>query len=928
MKRFLAFVIVIVTMLNLFAFSASAESNQAPSVIPAIREWTGTSGSFEASSETKLVNISNSPAIEKVSGYFADILSLDLDITSTSTGTNEIVFTIDESLRETVGNEGYVLNATNSQITIKAATDIGLLYGGTTVVQSLSVDKAFPCGNAVDYPEYAIRSGMLDVGRAWVPLYYVEEITKYMAYFKLNEIHLHINDDGVNGYSGFRLESDVKGLSSEDGYYTKDEYRQYQKDMLEYGVKVVTEIDTPFHSSCYSKAENPPPFLPGNYRCLDLSKPETLEFVKNLFDEYLTGDDPVFVSKVVHIGTDEYPREYAELMRKYTDDLIKYINSKGYTPRFWGGLGKNGFQGETPMSEEAQMNFWDVGISGVQETLDSNFDVINTVNNILYTVPTTNYNFPDYFNLKRLYNDWQVNEFSLNDPDLKMEADDERLLGASFALWNDLHTAYKGVTKFDIFDRLRGMVCLISEKTWCGLDTQNMSYENFLYRYENLSLRAGGADPGRHNVKEDMLFDFESNYESIINGGSVVDGQFVLDGSSYIDLSSAIGTVGLGFPNSLEFEITLDKEATAPLFAGDGVEILANADGKGNFGFKTEFYTFTYDYKLPVGEKVKIRLSSDLKTTYLTVNDAFTYAPYNSLNANETVLTTLTVPLTEIGKGIYGKIDNIKLSPKEFDRARLLSNYNLALNAKTSVSGLEVSDGRFTSDLAVDGSESTRLSLANEKDEQWLLIDLGDSYKISGLEIAFYERVSQYEIQVSENGTDFVTVYSVSDDIERQKQTDVIKLEDAVDARYVKYVQLKRWYAPEWDTYYSGGIAEFRIFSYDSKRYSKLIDEATEYLTTLDSEDPNKKPLRSFINKLQVEIEKDEVFLTNVEYYYNEISEIVYGSSDESSEVTDEPSTEPVPEKSSKGAIIAIAAGIAVAVGAVAAILIKRKKKK
>lgn len=97
----------------------------------------------------------------------------------------------------------------------------------------------------------------------------------------------------------------------------------------------------------------------------------------------MEGDDLVFVGKVVHIGTDEYPREYSELMRKYTDDLIDYVNSLGYTPRFWGGLGKQGFKGETPISENAQMNFWDMGISGLEETLASNFEIINTVNNIL-----------------------------------------------------------------------------------------------------------------------------------------------------------------------------------------------------------------------------------------------------------------------------------------------------------------------------------------------------------------------------------------------------------------------------------------------------------------------------------------------------------------------------------------------------------------
>jgi N-acetyl-beta-hexosaminidase len=283
MKKFIAFFLTVLLMLNAVSFSAGAEQkNKAPKVIPAIREWEGATDSFTPNASTKLVNSAGSESIEKVKVFFAEMTGLELSITEEASGKNEILFELDEALNETLGKEGYTLEATKERIVIRSGTDIGLLYGGITVVQSVTADKAFPCGTAIDYPEYEVRSGMLDVGRAWIPLDYVEEITRYMAYFKMNEIHLHINDDGSNSYSGFRLESDIKGLSSKDGYYTKDEYRAYQKKMLEYGVSVVTEIDTPFHSSCYKNAENPPPYLPGNNRCLDISKPETLEFVKNL----------------------------------------------------------------------------------------------------------------------------------------------------------------------------------------------------------------------------------------------------------------------------------------------------------------------------------------------------------------------------------------------------------------------------------------------------------------------------------------------------------------------------------------------------------------------------------------------------------------------------------------------------------------------
>ncbi len=872
MKKLLYFTLAFVLLFTaVIPFTVvNAAPNAAPTVIPAIRQWQGSTGSFTPNASTALVNLSSSKSVSKVQGYFAQMLDLNVRVTSTASGSNEIVFQKDASLSATVGSEGYVLEATTSKITVRAATDTGLLYGGITIVQSVSADGAFPCGKATDYPEYEVRSGLIDVGRAWMPLDYVREITQYMAYFKMNEIHLHINDDGVNGYSAFRLESDVKGLTSTDGYYTKAEYRQYQKDMLEYGVTVVTEIDTPFHSSCYAKAENPPPFLPDNYRCLDISKPETITFVKNLLAEYMTGSDPVFVSKVVHIGTDEYPREYAELMRSYTDTLIDYVNSLGYTPRFWGGLGEDGFQGTTPISENAQLNFWDVTISGFDEVMASDFDIINTCNEILYTVPTTNYNFPDYFDLEKLYSQWQVNYFRLNDPSLRMNANDERLLGASFALWNDLHTAYKGVTRFDIFDRLRGMVCLIAEKTWCGADTANITAANFIARYNKLSLRAGDADPGRHSLdSKGISLDFNyavPDYATL--NGEVDNGVFVLDGNSYISLQPK----AVGFPNTLEFEICLDKKPTGAIFSGDGVTILADADGKGNFGFKSEYYTFTYPYQLPIGEKVKIRLTSTLTTTYLTVNDGLTFTPNNALNANDTKLSTLTIPLEQIGKGCVGYIDNIKIIPQSVDLKNLIAKTNLALNAKTTVSGLEVNDGRFTSDLAVDGDETTRVSFARDKDEQWMVIDLGAKYSVSLFEISFHEHVSSYEVLVSTDGTNYTSVYKLVGGATQTKQVDTIKLDAPVDARYVKYVQLKRNHVPQWNAYYSGGIYEFRVSSFNETIYTNLISEAKAFLKQVGNTDFRYDTVNRLTIELENYLKQPSMFTSNLEYYSAEIN--------------------------------------------------------
>ena len=98
-----------------------------------------------------------------------------------------------------------------------------------------------------------------------------------MAWYKLNDFHVHLNDnyifleyysntgrDPMTAYSGFRLESDIKAgdkvtlngkeftysadLTNTDVFYTKDEFRSFIQESDVYGVNIVPEFDAPAHS--------------------------------------------------------------------------------------------------------------------------------------------------------------------------------------------------------------------------------------------------------------------------------------------------------------------------------------------------------------------------------------------------------------------------------------------------------------------------------------------------------------------------------------------------------------------------------------------------------------------------------------------------------------------------------------------------------
>ena len=143
-----------------------------------------------------------------------------------------------------------------------------------------------PKGLMRDYPQYQVRSTMLDVARFYMPLDYLEEITKYAAFYKLNEIHVHINDDGGEQSTAFRVESKkypaINSGIPEEEVYLQEDYKKYQKEVYQYGVEVVTEIDTPAH--CHSiNYVDPSIMLDGSH--IDLSNPQAVAFIKSLFDE-------------------------------------------------------------------------------------------------------------------------------------------------------------------------------------------------------------------------------------------------------------------------------------------------------------------------------------------------------------------------------------------------------------------------------------------------------------------------------------------------------------------------------------------------------------------------------------------------------------------------------------------------------------------
>ncbi len=941
--------------------TASAAGNAAPNVVPAIREWKGDNGNFVPNKDTKLVNASSASAVEKVSGFFADMLSLELEATTASSGTNEILFVLDETLLEQVGDEGYTLTATENNIEVKAPTETGLLYGGITIVQSINADGYFPCGTAIDYPAYKVRSGLIDVARLYMPMDELMNITRYMAWFKLNEIHVHINDNGKNGYSAFRLESDIPGLTATDGYYTKEEYRQYQLEAAGYGVTVLTEIDSPHHARCFSTVNIDgwtPKLLTeadgvGSHeanRALDIRDEKTVQLIESIFTEYLGGDNPVILNDTIHIGMDEYPNIFPEESEKYINRIIKHVNSLGYTARFWSSFGENGFLYGASLDEGMDFDtiYWDSTHSGYKETYELDCGIVNYLNNYLYIVPGWNdqswESFEDFFDvtaMQTLYEKWQVNQWtiwgsasSFNGGDL-YASDDEKMLGAAFSVWNDFGSAWFGLTYRDVVDRIRNIAPFVAEKCWCGDDTnKKIKFDDYYSRFQKQCWRAGDVDIF-HRDLGDVKLDFSSEAlpdYATNNNGKIEDGYFVLNGDSFISMTEDY----VGFPNTLSFDLILDSlpAERTNLFHGKDDESNIFIDTDGTIGFSSKLsendtYNFAFDYKVPVNQKVTLTLTSDMYNTVLMVNGG---KPMENTSDHLNLVTsefakyrysTLTIPLTEIGKGINGKIDNIEISLKTFDPSKYVLNSNIAYKSEVISSASDASN-------AVDGDSNTKLVLPENTEEQKFIIDLGALVQFNKINIEFYRSCSAYEISVSDSQDgEYTVIYTASDKSENTKRTDEIALDKTSTGRYIAFTQKKSVTVGE--KLQGCEINEIQVMSPDLDYYNSFAEKVQEYRFTLAQEDNNRNGVIMYQTKLKRALAEETPYLTEITKYVNILDELmVFNGNNVNTSNTPNSgasSAQPVDNSASKKMASVIVCGIigALVLG-VAAYFIKKRR--
>lgn len=621
--------------------------NGKPFVIPEVKEWQGGEGFFVPSGEMRIMYADE--VLRKVAESFASDYGMMFGVYPVTAkgkpGNGDIYL---ELRPGRYGDEGYAVNI-GRNVTVSASEAAGAFWATRTLLQisEQSEDHRLPNGKIIDSPDYAIRGLMLDCGRKFIPMPYLRDLVKIMAYYKMNTLQVHLNDNGFKQffghdwnrtYAAFRLECETfPGLTARDGYYTKKEFIGFQDEAARSFVEIIPEIDAPAHTLAFTQYK--PEIGSQEYGMdhLDLFNPDTYEFMDALFREYLEGEEPVFRGPRVHIGTDEYSnkeQEVVEKFRAFTDRYIRLVESYGKQACLWGAL--THADGETPVkSDSVIMYAWYNGYADPAEMIHQGYKLVSIPDGLVYIVPAAGYYY-DYLNIRYLYEDWTPARIGK----AEFEECHPSIAGGMFAVWND-HVG-NGISVKDIHHRLYPALQTLSAKTWNTEIT--MSYACFDSLRNCLSEAPGVNQSGRVGSVPSMVYE---------------TGQVTPEGMS------PIKEIGYGYTVCFDIDYVAENPGTVLFDSGNAVFYLSDPIS-GRFGFARDGYLNVFAYRPYPGEKASIRIEGDSKSTSLYVDGRMvekmdvrkTY--FNSGKDSMNYVRTLVFPLEKAGQ-FRSKVTDLKV---------------------------------------------------------------------------------------------------------------------------------------------------------------------------------------------------------------------------------------------------------------------------
>ena len=515
-----------------------------PLTIPALKEWSDGTGEFVFSSDSRIVidNKYSSQLLEDAKTFKDDIKflkNIDVQIVSDAQSKPGDIFLTMDTKDTDIGKEGYTLMI-GDIIVINAKTVTGVFYGTRTILQLLKNTNNVEAGIARDWPQYRERGLMVDNGRKYFTVEWIENHIKELSYLKMNIFHFHISDN-----QGFRLECTSHPEITSEQYYTKKEIKLLQELADKYHVILVPEIDMPGHMGAILSKHLSDLALKDSTggiwgSMIDVTKDEARSFVKDILEEYLD----IFTGPYWHLGADEsliddfgiFP-QFMEYSQKHfgtnaepKDAIFDFINwadslvvSHGKKMRMWNDYLcldlKN--KSTVKINNDIIVEFWICDWTPknqTQELLDAGYSLVNCNIDILY------YTFSQGWKWQNtpLYETWEPNVFEFN---RVVSKDHPGVLGSKLHVWCDDPTLE---TEGHVTYAIRSALRVLSQKFW-GSQKLDSTFIDFEKTIDSIGIAPGVVFP--ENPMPDNLVFHKKVVASSMEKGTSFKPELAIDGS-------------------------------------------------------------------------------------------------------------------------------------------------------------------------------------------------------------------------------------------------------------------------------------------------------------------------------------------------------------------------------------------------------------
>jgi hexosaminidase len=327
---------------------ASRAATSLPATLPAVQQWTAGSGTGYAwpSPGRILVHAADAPALAADAQTFAGDLGAALNTTAPAVVFGAVtdavpgdVFLSLGSTDSQLGTEGYSLTVA-PVLAVSAQAPLGVFWASRTILQLLRQSLTLPPGAVRDWPQYPVRSVLVDNAARLFPVGFWHNEIRDLSYLKLNELMVYAPGLGL----------------------TDDQLRALSAYAATYHVHLVGQVNLPGHMDTAREG------LPASFQlldgagtpipgALDISNPLAVAWGREQAMRYI----PLFSAPIWHTGGDEYslydkkmnnpeaqPKlaQYAvsqfgpngtieDVYRAFMNDTNTVVKAQGKTMRMW-----------------------------------------------------------------------------------------------------------------------------------------------------------------------------------------------------------------------------------------------------------------------------------------------------------------------------------------------------------------------------------------------------------------------------------------------------------------------------------------------------------------------------------------------------------------------------------------------------------------